>query len=384
MAPTRPARWSSLAEGVELAAPPGAYMVSLPVASPELGFVSSAMAGHLFAYEAALAIDALADPLRATKLTIEQASASLQAMAAASSQAADSAKVLEQVAQRWQDLQEPIAEQGRSYATNLAEQRYDGYLGAGLAAELSSLYKYAGGLTNLANFQQEFGAVGTPEEVWRRFLEALVAGIEALTRPIDAIRHQAKTVTVGITRTDEAVASSPLVAEVLAAGAVRNTLSYDTLRELTALALIVDTVLGHTRYLVQADMLSIASRSGISEKIKSQVDTNATLTGIKHQVVAEQRVFLTTGLRDDRTIILVPEVLNSSAVAITLLHVKLHEQLPAEVVAAALKGYRNRYEELWGAVTETEKSFDASQLGRMAVRELFTEPIVTLAQHWRS
>ena len=381
-----------VAEGVELAAPPGAHIISLPVASPELGFVSSAMAGHLFAYEAALAIDALANPLRATKLAIEQASASLQAMAAAAAkhdslsdtQPEDSAAVLEQVAQHWQDLQEPIAEQGRSYAANLAEQRYDGYLGAGLAAELSSLYRYAGGLTDLSNFQQEFGSVGTPEEVWRRFLEALTDGIEALTRPIDAIRHQAKTVTVGITRTDEAVASSPLVAEVLAAGATRNTLSYDTLRELTSLAQIVAAVLGHTRYLVQADTLSIASRSGISEKIKSQVDTNTALLGIKHQVVAEQRVFLTTGLRDDRTIILVPEVLAANAVAITLLHVKLHEHLPSEVVVAALKGYRNRYEELWGAVTETEQSFDASQLERMLVRDLFTEPIVTLAQRWRS
>ena len=377
-----------VAEGAKLATPPGAHVVSLPVAAPELGFISSAMAGHLFAYEAALAIDALADPLRATKLAIEQATASLQAMADAAtqpdSQPDDPAKVLEQVAQHWQDLQEPIAKHGRSYADAVAQQRYDGYLGAGLAAELSSLYRYAGGLTDLSNFQQEFGSVGTPEEVWRRFLEALVDGIEALTRPIDAIRHQAKTVTVGITRTDEAMASSPLVAEVLTAGATRETLSYDTLRELMALALTVDSVLGHTRYLVRADTLSIASRSGISEQIKSQVDTNAALLGIKHRVVAEQRVFLTTGLRDDRTIILVPEVHNSSAVAITLLHVKLHDYLPSEVAVAALKGYRNRYEELWGAVTETEKSFDASQLGRIAARDLFTEPIVTLSQRWRS
>ena len=36
----------------------------MPAAHPELAFVLSAMVGHLFGYEAALAIDAQARPLR--------------------------------------------------------------------------------------------------------------------------------------------------------------------------------------------------------------------------------------------------------------------------------------------------------------------------------
>ena len=45
----------------------------MPAVDPELAFVLSAMAGHLFGYEAALAIDALARPLREAREAIELA-----------------------------------------------------------------------------------------------------------------------------------------------------------------------------------------------------------------------------------------------------------------------------------------------------------------------
>ena len=52
-------------------------------------------------------------------------------------------------------------------------------------------------------YQIEHGAVGTPSRVVEDLTAALTAGIEELTRPVDAIKHQAKTVTVGISRSDE-------------------------------------------------------------------------------------------------------------------------------------------------------------------------------------
>ena len=54
---------------------------------------------------------------------------------------------------------------------------------------------------------------------------ALTRAIEELTRPVDAIKHQAKTVTVGISRNDEGVLDRPLVQAVLAAGAGRDRLT---------------------------------------------------------------------------------------------------------------------------------------------------------------
>jgi len=69
---------------------------------------------------------------------------------------------------------------------------------------------------------------------------ALTKAIEELTRPIDAIKHQAKTVTVGISRSDETLLRVPLVQEVLATGAARDRLTYRALRTLVALDPAVD------------------------------------------------------------------------------------------------------------------------------------------------
>src|SRR5690606_41321982 len=48
-------------------------VIAVPRVHPSLAFVLSAVAGHLFGYECALAIDALARPLRELRSAIEQA-----------------------------------------------------------------------------------------------------------------------------------------------------------------------------------------------------------------------------------------------------------------------------------------------------------------------
>ena len=47
------------------------HLIGVPATHPQLAFVLSAMAGHLFGYEAALAIDAQATPLREARAAIE-------------------------------------------------------------------------------------------------------------------------------------------------------------------------------------------------------------------------------------------------------------------------------------------------------------------------
>ena len=63
----------------------------------------------------------------------------------------------------------------------------------------------------LEAYQVEYGKVGTPSVVIEDLTAALTRAIEELTRPVDAIKHQAKTVTVGISRTDETLLQVPLV-----------------------------------------------------------------------------------------------------------------------------------------------------------------------------
>src|SRR6202022_4490726 len=103
-------------------------------------------------------------------------------------------------------------------------------------------------------YQVEFGKVGTPSTVIEDLTAALTKAIEELTRPIDAIKHQAKTVTVGISRSDETLLHVPLVREVLAAGAPRDGLPYRVLRTLAELDPAVSAVIGYTRYRIEGEV----------------------------------------------------------------------------------------------------------------------------------
>ena len=214
-----------------------AESISVPTVHPALSFVLCALAGHLFGYEAALAIDASARPLREARGCIE----GLVGSAAAANGDPLAALV--------PDL-EPLAER---FFGGLRAGSYDGSLEARTVVQLASVLRYALGVVPLDAYQVDFGKVGTPSVVVEDLTAALTKAIEELTRPVDAIKHQAKTVTVGISRSDETLLHVPLVREVLATGVARDSLTYRALRALVALDGAVDAVIGWTRYSIDGD-----------------------------------------------------------------------------------------------------------------------------------
>ncbi len=221
---------------------------------------------------------------------------------------------------------------------------------------------------------------------------ALTRAIEELTRPIDAIKHQAKTVTVGISRTDETLLQIPLVQAVLAAGAPRDSLAYGSLRTLADLDPAVDEITGWIRYRIEGDPAAtdpeatvvVVDRGGIARDIVSRAERDPALRGTKHSVALERQVFVTRGRRDGRTLVIVPEVKDGVATGITLLHARFHDRLPAATARAVLQGYRGRYSALRDAVTETEPAFRDDLLADQPIADLLVEPIQPLADRWRS
>ncbi len=351
-------------------------VIPVPAIDSRLGFILSTMAGHLFGYEAALAIDAQAQPLREAHSAIEQAAARSflngeQALA-------------------WV---EPVIE--RSAATffdGIRTGDYNGHLEAATAVKLASLFRFALGSSPLEAYQIEYGKVGTPAVILDDLAAALSGGIDELTRPIDAIKHQAKTVTVGISRSDETLLEVPLAFAALEAGAPRDRLSYASLRTLADLDPAVDEVLGHTRYRVEgldADgageaTVVVVDRGGISRHIVSRTDRFPRLRGTKHQVALERRVFVARGRSDDRCVIIIPELKDNVTTGLTLLQVKFADSLTAAAARGALRGYRNRYSALYDAVVETEEVFREDLLATEDVADLLTLPINVLADRWRT
>ena len=96
-----------------------AATINVPAVDPALGFVLSAMVGHLFGYEAALAIDASAHPLREAREAIERL-------------IGDQLSGDEVVARLRSELRRPI----ERFQDGLRSGLYDGHLEASTAARL--------------------------------------------------------------------------------------------------------------------------------------------------------------------------------------------------------------------------------------------------------
>ncbi|HUF83389.1 MAG TPA: SIS domain-containing protein, partial [Acidimicrobiia bacterium] len=143
--------------------------ITVPEAHPALGFVLATVAGHLFGYEAALAIDASALPLRQARMAIE------------TEVSRDGVGPAPELLDRLGPELEPPAAR---YFDGLRAGGYDGHLEASTAVRLASLLRYATGGVALDSYQIEHGKVGTPSTVVEDLTAALTRAIDELTRPI--------------------------------------------------------------------------------------------------------------------------------------------------------------------------------------------------------
>ena len=350
-----------------------AAVIEVPVVDPRVAFVLSVMVGHLFGYEAALAIDALARPLRQTREVVEHAV----------ERGGQGSALLTKV-------HGEIGVAANRFFDALSTGTYDGNLEASTAVRVVGMLRTVMSANPLQSYQRDFGKIATPEALLDDIIAALTRAIDELTRPIDAIKHQAKTITVGISRSEEGLLDRTLVQAVLNAGAARDRLPYGVLKVLADLDPAISQVVGFTRYRIEGDPSSpdstvmIVDRGGIARDLQSRADTSNALRGTKRRVAVSQEVLVARGRRDSRTVILIPETKGTETTGITLVHVLFHDRLPAGVMKQVLQGYDNRFERLVDAVTETEASFREDRLAEVSVADALILPITSTADMWRA
>ena len=396
---------------------------AVPAVHPALDFVLATVAGHLFAYEAARVIDSLADPLREMRVSVEAAigrymapapaavstAPASAASAAISPAAATTAPIAPtpattagtKVGELLAGVAVDIAVPANRLQTALQAGSYDGHLRVATALRLATVLPFVQGITPLESYQQTLGKVGTPATVLEDLEGALNTAIDELTRPIDTIKHQAKSVTVGISRAEDSLLLSVLVAAALAAGAPRDRLSYAALQTLAALDPAVEEVIGYTRYRIDGEVtadsgalheaaidltrlvatINVTDRGGIAREITSRTSDDSRLRGTKHRAAFEREVTVGRG-RDGRTVIHIPETKDGRVVGLTLLHCQFATTIAAHQMRAVLRGYRGRYGALTDAVTEVLPAFRDEVLGQIDVVDLLTRPVYVLAESW--
>lgn len=321
--------------------PYASAVLPMPPAPPRLALLANVMAGHLFAYHAARAIDEGARFLSRVRARV----------------------VAELTAGGGVRAGPTAAEEGAvEAARRLRAGRFESALGPGKACDVVLLLQAAA--TGMP--PPGLGEPGTRWALEDGFRSALVASltdaVRELERPVDAIRHQAKIVTVGTSRT--VARPEGAVFDVLEdAGVPLESVPEVSVAALRAAQAALASVEGWALYRIEgleADgspgegtRILIERRGGVSARLPSRAEGGAPLKGTKRGVVARRRHFVGIGGKDGRSLVIVPLLdARLHCTAIVLLHVEFLATLPvAEKVR--LLGHR-RLEEIVNGVSETD------------------------------
>ncbi len=354
-------------QGEERFAPYAAAVIPVPLASEAPSLLLNTVAGHLFGYYSALAIDETAQPLRRMRAEVERTLRGLLED--------PSARIEDSLAGLRQRLV-PLADQFRA---GLLGHAYDTGLEVRTVARLSLLLECAVGVIAIDDMARWLPELRGPEVLLDLLLLELSAAIDQLQRPIDVIKHQAKTVTVGISRTEDAPRGS-FADSLRAAGGLPQRLLYRDRLALRVLGPLVASVDGATRYKVfgldnlgmpgPAATIFTEAQTGIAEQIPSRSSVPGPLKGTKRRVVTRRQLWLGVGKRDGRDLVILPLVADGTIDGLLLLHVRFVADASLGEKVDALKNLGARYEELRCAVTEWDTEWDESLLEDLPVRDL--------------
>ncbi len=255
---------------------------------------------------------------------------------------------------------------------------------ANTLSDMVLLLKYAVGKIPLEDFWQDF-----PDQAVSpidRLDVCLGHAIDDLSRPIDAIRHQAKTVTVGTSRKDQIPEGIlfQLLRELnfplrLLTG--RNIIAIRTIQK------AVSAVRGYTLYAVDnldpdgipqdSSTIAIVHRGGISLEMKSRVEHAGQLMGAKRTIVSTGHVYVGRGKTDGAPIIIIPLLGEGPGVRnLLLVHIVYNEALSLAEKIAVL-GYR--FSDIRNLVNEYNVPWSDRYLESMSLESLFSEPVEILA-----
>ena len=352
-------------------------VIELPRVPLPLPVILNTVAGHLWGYFAARAIDEEALFFRIFRSRLS---------AAVAEQAKNNYSLYEKIADR--QLRRVI----REFYRDFHQRRQQGGFSLSQVktiADLVLLLKYAGGKLPLDDFWYEFpGAAGSASPI--ELLDiTLGQAIDELTRPIDAIRHQAKTVTVGTSRKEPPLQG--IIFDLLKKLTFSvQTMTTKNILTLTALQPAIGSIKGYTLYEIgnldaegnpsDNSTIVITKRGGIALAMKSRVESSAALMGTKRTIVSTGHVYVGYGKADRTSLVVVPLLEEQTIKNLLLVHVGFNEALN-------LRGKKDvlghRYNDIRNLINEYNLVWDDRCLEQLPLTLLLTEPVEVIADRIR-
>jgi glucosamine--fructose-6-phosphate aminotransferase (isomerizing) len=344
-------------------------VIKIPGAPMPLPVILNTLAGHLWSYYAACSIDGDASILRAFRSHLNQ-------------------KMVEHDKKKY-SLYERIADRRfRRMVGDFSIKFHQHMINDAFSlatvrtvSDMVLLLKYASGKLPLEDFWHDFKMEDGLTSPIDLLDVSLGHAIDELSRPIDAIRHQAKTVTVGTSRKEQ-----PLRGIV-----------FDLFRELdfSVKSLVAKNILtlarihpaisrinGYTLYEinhldaygnpVDDSTISIKRRGGISLTMTSRTEGSSLLMGTKRSIVSTGHVYVGRGKLDGASIVIIPLLGDRAGVGkLFLIHVEFNDSLSVKEKKDVL-GYQ--FNDIRNLVNEYNLPWDDRYLEAIPTGVLLGEP----------
>jgi glucosamine--fructose-6-phosphate aminotransferase (isomerizing) len=343
----------------------------VPVVSEHLAPILNTLVGHLWGYFAALSIH------EGSRFFYRFHDDLQQTIGEAARNGVD---IFELVLEK--RFREKVASFYSEFRQRRARRQFPATVGYDAASDLTLLLKYLAGRLPVTDFELDFGLKGTAVNMVQTLLRGLGEAVGFLARPVDAIKHQAKTVTVGTSRISER-----LEGIVFAALAAEN-LSISQLTPANLIVLknvqgIIRDIEGSLLYRIaglnllgepdEQTTIEVLNKRGKTAPIPSRVETDRVLKGSKRIIVREGNVYIGKGRKDDRSILVIPLLCSSPSKAgriehLLLLHIAFKDSVPLNQKIRALGG---KYEHIKNIVQENSVNWDDTLLELASIDELF-------------
>ena len=342
-------------------------VIPVPRAQMPLPVILNTVTGHLWGYYAAASIDEDASFIREFRSRL-------------------SLETIEEDKKHY-SIYERIADRNlhmilKEFSIKFNKLRNSGVLSlmnVQTVSDIALLLKYTAGKLPLEDFENDFEDGNDDTSPIDLLDISLGHAIDELSRPIDAIRHQAKTVTVGTSRKEEL---RGILFDFLAelGFATKNLPSKDVLI-IKRIQKAISLVKGHTLYDINnldaegkpqdTSTITINKRGGISLQMKSRAEASATLMGTKKTIVRTGEIYVGFGKSDGASIITMPLLREGVIVKnLLLIHVDFNELLSSDERKGVLG---DRYYDIRNLIDEYNLPWNDSYLERIPMGILLGE-----------
>jgi glucosamine--fructose-6-phosphate aminotransferase (isomerizing) len=358
-------------EGEDRFKPYAADVFHVPAVEEHLAPILNTLVGHIWGYYAALSIN---DGSRFLYRFQEDLQTSIKTHAAAG------LTVYEIILEK--AFQQKVAHFDKAFRAQKAKKQFPTAIGSDVTSDLTLLLKYLSGRLPVSDFELDFSQKGTAANMINAMFTCLGQAINFLARPVDAIKHQAKTVTVGTSRISErlegilfdALAAENLtVSQLTASNIIVLKNLQEIIRDISGSILYRIDGLNLLGEPVEETTITVVAKRGAAQDVPSRVETDAHLKGTKRIIVRQGNVYIGKGRKDDRSIAVIPVLSNlpsspSIIENLLLLHIIFKENIPLDAKIKALGG---KYEHIQNIVQENSIRWDDRLLEGIAVEELF-------------